>query len=486
MNCPNCGAPVPSKKMVCDSCGADLTVYKKIIRLSNVYYNKGLEKAKVRNLSGAIDDLQRSLQINKKNTDARNLLGLVYFETGEVVQALSEWVISKNLQPHENEADDLLQKVQDNPVELDTLNQAVKKYNQAVNALHEYSDERNDDMAILQLRKAVSMHGNFLKALQLLGLLLLKNREYDKALKYLNRAKEIDVSNPITLRYIAQIEEETYSPDKKNKNEKNGRQNSDITGSEDAGRSQKFFGLSGSYKEEKPNVMVFINLLIGVLIGIAVVYYLVIPTKESKIREEYDARKVDYSAEISSKTALITQHESTIASLNRRIDELETQLANVPTEPEIITVGNDMYDGLFEAWNEYNKLRGTDYSDDELVRVAMQLVAIDENGIENEYAKLLLADMRDYVYSRAARKVYRSGKNAFDGGDYAEAAEKLEAAVALSPENDAAMYYLGKAYQALNELEKAVYYYKLMLEVCPNSTLKEYIPQRLRECGVTE
>ncbi|MBO4416356.1 MAG: tetratricopeptide repeat protein, partial [Lachnospiraceae bacterium] len=241
-----------------------------------------------------------------------------------------------------------------------------------------------------------------------------------------------------------------------------------------------------SYREEKPNVMVFINLLIGVLIGIAVVYYLVIPTKESKIRAEYDAQRVDYSAEISAKTATITQHESTIASLNRRIDELETELANVPTEPEIITVGNDMYDGLFEAWNDYNGLKGTDYSDEEIVDLAMKLVAIDVGDIENEYAKLLLKDMQDYVYSRAARKVYRSGKNAFDDDKFEEAAEKLEAAVTLAPENDSAMYYLGKAYQALEDYENAIYYYKLMLEVCPTSTLKDYIPQRLRECGVTE
>lgn len=32
------------------------------------------------------------------NTNARNLLGLVYFEMGESVKALSEWVISKSLQ----------------------------------------------------------------------------------------------------------------------------------------------------------------------------------------------------------------------------------------------------------------------------------------------------------------------------------------------------------------------------------------------------
>ena len=41
--------------------------------------------------------MKRSLKFNKLNIQARNLLGLVYFETGEAVAALSEWVISKIL-----------------------------------------------------------------------------------------------------------------------------------------------------------------------------------------------------------------------------------------------------------------------------------------------------------------------------------------------------------------------------------------------------
>ncbi|MCR5322869.1 MAG: tetratricopeptide repeat protein [Lachnospiraceae bacterium] len=483
MNCPKCGAPVPSKKMVCDTCGTDLSVYRRIIRLSNIYYNKGLEKAKVHNLCGAEDDLRRSLEINKRNTEARNLLGLVLFEMGETVQALSEWVISKNLQPHENEAEELIKKVQDDPVELDTFNQAIKKYNQALASLKEYDDRRNDDMAILQLRKAVSMHGKFLKALQLLGLLLIKNGEYDKALKYLTRAKEIDVSNPVTLRYLAQIEEETNTPDKRGKQEKKEKE---ISAEKAVGKNQKFFGLTGSYREEKPSIMPFINLILGVFIGIAVVFYLVLPTKEAKIRAEYDSKKVDYSAEISAKTATITQHEKTIASLQRQIENLEEELAKAPTEPEIIKVGAEEYNELFEIWHEYTDFKDSDYSDEELVDFAMKLVRVDESNMENEYAKQILEGMRSDIYPLASRKVYRSGRNAFDDGNYAEAAEKLKATVEFSPTNDAAMYYLGKAYQALKDYENAIYYYKLMLEVCPNSTLKDYISQRLRECGYTE
>ena len=51
--------------------------------------------------------------MNKRNIEARNLLGLVYYEMGETVSALSEWVISKSFSPDANEAEDLLEKVQD-------------------------------------------------------------------------------------------------------------------------------------------------------------------------------------------------------------------------------------------------------------------------------------------------------------------------------------------------------------------------------------
>ena len=58
------------------------SVQRKALSLSVRYYNQGLDKAEIRDLSGAIDLLRRSLKFNKLNIEARNLLGLVYFETG--------------------------------------------------------------------------------------------------------------------------------------------------------------------------------------------------------------------------------------------------------------------------------------------------------------------------------------------------------------------------------------------------------------------
>ncbi len=48
--------------------------------------------------------------INKYNINARNLLGLVYCEMGEVVEALSQWVVSKNFAPEDNVADSYIKR----------------------------------------------------------------------------------------------------------------------------------------------------------------------------------------------------------------------------------------------------------------------------------------------------------------------------------------------------------------------------------------
>ena len=98
MNCINCGAFLTDTDLdYCPHCGANVLIQKKVDYLSKLYYNQGLEKASIRDLSGAISCLKQSLAYDKRNIRARNLLGLVYFETGEVVAALSEWVISKTL-----------------------------------------------------------------------------------------------------------------------------------------------------------------------------------------------------------------------------------------------------------------------------------------------------------------------------------------------------------------------------------------------------
>ena len=89
MNCMNCGAFLTDMDLdYCPNCGYNVLIQKKVDYLSKIFYNQGLEKARVRDLTGAVTALKTSLSLNKKNIKARNLLGLVYYEMGELAKEI--------------------------------------------------------------------------------------------------------------------------------------------------------------------------------------------------------------------------------------------------------------------------------------------------------------------------------------------------------------------------------------------------------------
>ena len=176
MYCYNCGCLLTENDF-CTNCGAEVKTYKRIVAASNSFYNSGLEKAGVRDLSGAVESLRQCLKLNKNHVEARNLLGLIYYETGEVVSALNEWVISKNIQSKKNIADDYIEAIRSNPTQLDTLTQAVKKYNQALN----YCRQDSIDLAVIQLKKVLSLNPKYVQAHQLLALIYIGQEEWEKA-----------------------------------------------------------------------------------------------------------------------------------------------------------------------------------------------------------------------------------------------------------------------------------------------------------------
>ena len=209
MNCVNCGAFLTDMDLdYCPNCGYNVLIQKKVDYLSKSLYNQGLEKASIRDLSGAIACLKQSLIYDKRNIQARNLLGLVYFETGEVVAALSEWVISKNLQPARNLASEYISKLQANSNKLKAINVTIKKYNHALILCR----EGHEDMAAIQLRRILSQNPKLIKGYHLLALIQIKNQEWNKARRTLRKAARIDKTNTTTLRFLREVEEQTGVP----------------------------------------------------------------------------------------------------------------------------------------------------------------------------------------------------------------------------------------------------------------------------------
>jgi len=451
MICPNCQGKIPDKRIRCDRCGHDLSLYKKIYRASNMYYNNGLARAKVRDLSGAIIALKNSLELNKSNANARNLLGLVYFEMGETVAALSEWVISKHFKPEDNDADDYINAIQDNPTKLDGLNQAIKRYNNALT----FAKQGSDDLAIIQLKRVIQLNPNFIRAYHLLSLLYMKNEDNEKAKKCLLRAARIDVSGTTTLRYLKELTPKANL----------GREQVSDLGNKDV--SSTIMPVS-SYREDKPNVMAFVNLVIGVLIGIAVMAILGIPSVEKNKNSDNNQTHIDYSAGLAS----LEEKEAAIARLQEEKSELETKVASLESDLASIVIPEDkpeLYDGLFEAFSLYLDELAKDEGEREYEQIAEKLRLLDTSEFESDASLQLIEMLRQEIYPVISVKLYDKGHDIYSKYRYDEALEIFLLSNSYDPTNVNTIYFIGRSYHRLEDYDNARLYYEKVVEEFPGT-----------------
>lgn len=343
MNCINCGALL-NEEDYCAHCGFHVLVQKKAYYLSDVYYNLGLEKAGLRDLSGAVNCLQMSLAFNKHNIQARNLLGLVYYETGEVVSALSEWVISKNLRPVKNLASEFIDKVQANPNKLEAVNESVRKYNQALAMCR----EGHEDVAAIQLKKILAQNPKLIKGYHLLALIQIKHRSYGRARRTLKKAVRIDKANTTTLRFLREVDEQTGVTTKLEDRHRKGKRN---LADEEENRSLSYQSGNdvviqpAAYREN--NMMgVLLHLGAGFLVGAAALWFLVVPAIRQGIYREANEQIVGYSESVASQGAELSRAQSELAASDSSAQEAQTQMTQAQKSSQ-------SYEALLAAYEAY-------------------------------------------------------------------------------------------------------------------------------------
>ena len=294
MRCYKCGSFLTDGD-TCPQCGENVRIYKKTARVSDAYYNAGLYKARVRDLTGAVESLKISLMINKYNTNARNLLGLVYCEMGDVVEALSQWVVSKNFTPEGNIAGHYIKKIQTNQNRFEMITGTIRKYNLSL----KYAKEGNLDMAVIQLKKVVANNPQLIKAHLLLALIYIKQDELSRAKKMLNAVLAIDKNNTLAHIYQKEIAERNAAK----KAETSGsflpkRKEKDIDKKPLRGKDDIL--PRSSYKEPSNRAITIINVLAGVVIGAALIWFLIVPARNKGLTQDYKKSLQEYSEQLSS------------------------------------------------------------------------------------------------------------------------------------------------------------------------------------------
>ena len=360
--CPHCGAQV-RKNGYCSECYLPLSMLKKAQNTSNYYYNIGYDRASARDLSGAIESLLQALRYNKRNVPARNLLGLIYYEMGEAVQAMSEWVMSINYQQENNLATKYLKELKKDPARLESVDQLARKFNMAI----QYAHSEDYDLSILQLKSALSDNPHFVKGYLLLALLYIGTDNYEKARVTLRRVLKIDKANSLAVHYLREMgdTEENIIEMRKQNVDNDGLLDDDyleeIVVTED-GRAPKKIEKKNLFQEIKAKKGTSVvrtgqfgqvslakysglYMLLGLVFGVLLFSFFILPGQKKKLRVENEQLIKTYSEELAGKNSTINSLSAEVDSLTKQIDTLQNGAAQGETDlPDYSNVVSGMSD----------------------------------------------------------------------------------------------------------------------------------------------
>lgn len=452
MVCYQCGCHL-SEQDYCTSCGADVSLYKKILSMSNHYYNEGLEKASVRDLTGAIDSLEQSLKFNSRNVEARNLLGLVYYEIGECTEAMSEWILSMNVEPKKNIASDYIQRIQNNPTRYDAIRQTMRKFNQAL----EYCRQGSKDLAVIQLKKVLSLSPRFVKAHLLLALLHIDNEEWEKAGRELNKVLNIDRGNTQARRYLQEVDK-MLTPDDIERNEKRRKKDETVRYQSD----NELIIQPGNLSEgTRSGFSTVLNIIIGLILGAAVMYFLVLPANQKAAQDDAQMRVDSIAGQLDSKTNQIQQLENQLSSLEKAKEQLESELdAYEGTEGKLKEM-----DKLFDAASTYLETKDTGLTAEKLDQVR-ENVKLEE---ASEEFRSLYNVLLGIIGPELSVSYHDAGYVSLRHEDFDSAIENFTKAVYYDPANAEALLNLGNAYRGKGDTVSAIATYNKVIDLFPDT-----------------
>lgn len=421
-------------------------------RIANAYYNQGLALARQRDLTGAAAALKKSLRFDKFQTDARNLLGLIYLEIGEAGSALCQWVISLNLQEQDNLAEEYLQRVQGAGGYLETADQAAKKYNQAL----VYAQNENEDLAVLLLMRMLDDFPNYVKAQELLALLYIRHEDYIKAGRCLYQVLKVDRYNPTAQRYMAVAKHNTGKAEVEKRKLKNAfshrqMQDDDII-------------IPPSYKENTGWQSV-INILVGLILGVAVVYFLIMPAKQEAMNALHNKEQLANLEQINQKSLEIDSLIQQLEDAKKAQESAESSLEAMEADSGGVI---SQYQNMVKLLEAY---RAEDAKTAAVLYTSMDMSVLTD-GVLNQTVAWIQQDMSENGW----KTLLSMGDEAMSqesGAGASQAIDYYNRSLQIRPGNAEVIYKLGLAYEAAGDKDKANEYFGEIIMNYPDSEFAE-------------
>lgn len=420
---------------------------KRCQRIANGYYNQGLEKAKIRDLTGAAECLKKSLHFHKYQTEARNLLGLIYYEMGETAESLVQWVISMNLQPEKNRAAVYLREIQEKPGRLDAESQNIKKYNQGLY----HAQTGSDDLAVLLLGRVIEFNPHFVKAHLVLALLYMSHGDYTKAGKSLQKVLQIDKQHPKALWYMSIVKSHTGRAEVE-------RKKMDTAFSHRKMQDDDVI-LPPTYKETT-GWLTIINITAGLALGAAVIWFLVMPAMERELNHRHNLEMTGVLEQVNQKNLELDALREEVSSMESERNDAVSNLQTMQENEEGVV---RQYQRLVQIVRAYGA--------GDMNTVAAVYADMDISQITDPDMAAVVAEITNYMGTEGYQVLADLGNAARDGQRLDEALDYYQKSLNMKGDNPQVIYDMALIYQGRDERDKANELFGQVIMNYPNTEL---------------
>lgn len=347
----------------------------------------------------------------------------------------------------------------------DSMRNSIILYNKALDNLKMNSE----DIAIIELKKAISINPNFHEAMNLLGLCYTYIKDYEKAAELFNKVIAAENNSVKALKYLDTLNMDGTNNDiRKNKKKKKVavqvKENLSVN---------PFLGVNNLFNFKNTGTREIVRYALSFACGALAIFiiYTVFSFPDNK------------AVGVLSQNDLPESTPSAVTADEK--EDYEKKYNNLAEEKQVLQEEFDKAIARLDYYNNVSKL----LSVDNMVRernfeaAAEQLLwlsSIEFTGAEREkYSKLY-----NEVLPKAAEVLYNEGIKLYNSKDYQGAVNKLSKVELYNKDFrylDRALYTLGKCYADLNDSRNAVNTFTKVVAEFPNTQYATYSQNRINQ-----
>jgi tetratricopeptide (TPR) repeat protein len=330
---------------------------------------------------------------------------------------------------------------------------------------------KSEDIAIIELRKAISLNPDFYEAINLLGVFYIYTKEYKKAEETLKKVISAERNSIRAMEYLKVINPD-YSPliEKQGKAKSNKKKGNIVKKEKETRKKAESFSkpLKGSFGVEKSDGQDIIKIAVGFILG-ALLMLLIIKVgfSDKAVDTSNDVGEVQddvYAIKEKYEVKLRDQNDK-YRDIVSKLEEANDKVSYYINIPKLLEIENLILQKDYQV------------AADKLI----SLKNVEFKGIEKEkYDKLL-----DDTMTNASWNVFSQGRSMLEAKKYQEALDNFNKA-ALYSEDDwqyasINLYYMGYCYKELNNYTMAMQIFDEVIEKYPASVYAGYSKSRKNE-----